>query len=79
MQPTAPEAIEVYGANAASIINQLKNRHQTVILVTTCMLYSAIVAVAFYLGVCWLQNNLNELTLSIDALKGEVQSLKRAC
>ncbi len=42
------------------------------------MVYAALMVLAFYVGVCWMQTALGQLTLSVQELKNEIQTLNRA-
>jgi hypothetical protein len=67
MQPaTAP------GWDLATTVNSAHNR-QLVVVLLGVSLYVGLMIVGFYLGVCWLQNSLGELTLSVRELKTLVQ------
>ena len=46
---------------------------QLVIAVLGLALYMGLMIVGFYLGVCWVQNAIGELTLSVRELKALVQ------
>ena len=49
------------------------NNRQLILALLGVVLYAGLMIVAFYLGVCWLQNALGDLTLSIHELQHDVQ------
>ena len=50
-----------------------QNNRQLIVSLIGVVLYAGLMIVAFYLGVCWLQNALGELTLSVKELEHEVR------
>lgn len=45
---------------------------QLIVIVISLTLYVGIMIVGFYLGVCWIQNSLGELNLSVRELKNQI-------
>ena len=72
MYPPPPTAPSAATPEQALLLLLLQHRRRSVGWWAALLLYGGLNVVAFYLGVCWLQMRLGEVTLALHELKQAV-------